>query len=205
VQATELLDRHRDLWVAATRHPFLAAVGAATIEVAAFDRWLVQDYRFVSGLLTFQARLLGRAPRPAQAALLSGTAALADELGWFEVQAARRGLDLTAPALAPTLDYLALLEQFDLAPYPVAVVALWALERVYFEAWDSASPSAEPYRDVVEHWTVPAFAAYLAALECLADEALADGGNGQAESAFQQVLLQESAFWDMALAAASPA
>lgn len=57
------------LWAAATRHPFLDAVREGTISDLAFDRWLGQDALFVADLLTFQARLLARAPRSAQAVL----------------------------------------------------------------------------------------------------------------------------------------
>src|ERR1700682_4997576 len=82
------------LWTAATRHRFLDAVREGTITDLAFDRWLGQDALFVGDLLTFQARLLARAPRPAQAVLAGGCVALVAELDWFEVQAARRGIDL---------------------------------------------------------------------------------------------------------------
>ena len=95
-----VLDR---LWTAATRHPFLDAVREGTITDSAFDRWLGQDALFVGDLLTFQARLLARAPRPAQAVLAGGCVALVAELDWFEVQAARRGIDLGQPALPATL------------------------------------------------------------------------------------------------------
>ncbi len=76
------------LWTAATRHPFLDAVRDGTIADDAFNRWLAQDALFVADLLTFQARLLARAPRPAQGVLAGGCVALVDELDWFEVQAA---------------------------------------------------------------------------------------------------------------------
>ena len=93
------------LWTAATRHPFLDAVREGTITDLAFDRWLGQDAVFVGDLLTFQARLLARAPRPAQGVLAGGCVALVAELDWFEVQAARRGIDLGQPALPATLAY----------------------------------------------------------------------------------------------------
>ncbi|HEX7824364.1 MAG TPA: TenA family transcriptional regulator, partial [Mycobacterium sp.] len=76
------------LWSAATRHPFLDAVRDGTIADEAFDRWLAQDALFVADLLAFQARLLGRAPRHAQAVLAGGCVALVSELDWFEVMAA---------------------------------------------------------------------------------------------------------------------
>ena len=85
-----------ELWTSATRHPFLNAVRDGTITDEAFDRWLVQDAIFVADLLKFQARLLARSPRRAQAVLVSGCAALVAELDWFEEQARRR-LDSETP------------------------------------------------------------------------------------------------------------
>ena len=102
---------------------------------SAFDRWLVQDALFVGDLLTFQARLLARAPRTAQAVLAGGCVALVAELDWFEGQAVRRGIDLEQPALPATLAYRELLGRLDAAPYEAAVTALWVLERVYLLAW----------------------------------------------------------------------
>jgi len=182
-----------DPWTAATRHAFLDAVREGTIADAAFDRWLAQDARFVADLLAFQARLLARAPRPAQATLAGGCAALVEELDWFEVQASRRGLDLGQPALPATLAYAALLRRLDALPYEDAVTALWVLERVYLQAWAHAAPSTGRYREFVEHWTAPEFAGYVSALEALA------GPHGR-DALVAEVLAQEVAFWDMALA-----
>jgi formylaminopyrimidine deformylase / aminopyrimidine aminohydrolase len=82
VPVTDLLQRHPDEWARATRHPFLTAVRDGTLPDGAFDTWLVQDALFVADLLTFQARLLARAPRPAQAVLAAGAASLVAELDW---------------------------------------------------------------------------------------------------------------------------
>jgi formylaminopyrimidine deformylase / aminopyrimidine aminohydrolase len=187
----EVLDA---LWSSATRHPFLDAVREGTITEAAFDRWLGQDALFVADLLRFQARLLARAPRPAQAVLAGGCVALVEELDWFEVQAARRGIDLQQPALPVTLAYGQLLVRLDDAPYEAAVTALWVLERVYLLAWASAASSSSPFAEFVEHWTAPGFEGYVDGLGELAvlegqDDLVAD------------VLSHEVAFWDMALEA----
>jgi thiaminase/transcriptional activator TenA len=182
---------HDSLWTAATRHPFLDAVRDGTITDSAFDRWLVQDALFVADLLTFQARLLARAPRKAQAVVCGGCSALVAELDWFEEQAARRGLDLNAPALEATLAYREFLQRLDGEPYEAAVTALWAIERVYLLAWTSAKSDTTPLREFVEHWTTPEFAEYVDGLNELAvpdeyQELVAD------------VLMLEVAFWDMA-------
>ena len=163
-----------------------------TITESAFDRWLVQDALFVGDLLTFQARLLSRVPRAAQAVLAGGCVALVAELDWFEDQAARQGINLEQPALPATLAYRDLLGRLDATPYEAAVTALWVLERVYLLAWAFAASDTSPFGEFIEHWSAPAFAAYVDALGVLAiperhDQLVVD------------VLTHEVAFWDMAL------
>lgn len=177
-----------DLWTAATRAPFLDGVRDGTLPLAALDTWLAQDALFVDALLRFQARLVARAPRAAQEVLAAGLVALVEELDWFDDLAARRGLDLAVEPLPATRAYADLLQRLDAAPYADAVAALWVLERVYLDAWSSAQPGAAPYRELVEHWTVPGFAGYVAALEELAAEP-AD------PELLVEVLRLEAAFW----------
>jgi formylaminopyrimidine deformylase / aminopyrimidine aminohydrolase len=192
-----LLLRHEPSWVRATRHPFLRAVADGSLAEPAFTTWLAQDYLFAADLLWFQARLLGRAPRPAQAVLGGGAVALVDELAWFERHAVARGVDLTAPPRSATVAYRRLLERLDDAEFQVALVALWALEQAYLDAWSFAAPGAPPYRDVVEHWTVPEFAAYVDGLRAVADQ-LADDRTPGVDAAFGEVVEAEERFWDMA-------
>ncbi|CAN5373139.1 hypothetical protein BH09ACT7_BH09ACT7_30770 [soil metagenome] len=163
-----------------------------TITETAFNRWLVQDALFVADLLSFQARLLARAPRRAQSVLAGGCVALIAELDWFEVQAARRGIELAPTALPATLDYRKLLQRLDSVPYPEAVTALWVLERVYLQAWTTAASTASPFTEFTEHWTEPGFATYVAALGELATP---DG----CDDLVAEVLSAEVAFWEMAL------
>ncbi len=190
---TSLSGVHDSLWATATRHPFLDAVRDGTITDSAFDRWLVQDALFVADLLTFQARLLARAPRRAQAVIAGGCVALVAELDWFEDQAARRGLRLNQPALPATLAYRTLQQRLDLETYQAAVTALWVIERVYLLAWTSAASDSSPFGEFVEHWTAPAFADYVDALGELATPE-------QFDELVGDVLSHEVAFWDMALA-----
>lgn len=184
---------HDSLWDSATRHPFLDAVRDGTITDSAFDRWLVQDALFVADLLTFQARLLARAPRKAQAVICGGCAALVAELDWFETQATRRGLDLDVAPLPATLAYRDLLQRLDAEPYEAAVTALWVIERVYLLAWTSAKSDSTPLREFVEHWSTPDFADYVAGLGELASP-------DDHQELVGDVLSLEVAFWDMALA-----
>ena len=186
----ELLPRHVDAWRGATAHPFLDAVREGTLPAGAFDTWLVQDAHFVADLLRFQARLLARAPRPAQAVLAGGCVALVEELEWFTRQAVVRGLDLGAARLPATVAYAELLQRLDGAGVATALTALWTIERTYLDAWSVARPGAPEYREFVEHWTAPGFAAYVAGLEAAADAA----GGGE-DAVFLEVVAAETAFW----------
>ena len=196
---TDLLQRHRDDWARATRHPFLTAVRDGTLADGAFDTWLVQDAHFVTDLLRFQARLLARAPRPAQAVLAGGCVALVGELDWFARVADERGLDLDAPQLPATIAYGDLLYRLDAADVGVALAALWAIERTYLDAWSAARPGAEQYREFVEHWTLPGFASYVAGLEKAADAAAADEAGTGDDEVFLEVVAAEAAFWQTAV------
>ncbi|MGY2127763.1 thiaminase II/PqqC family protein [Blastococcus sp. SYSU DS0617] len=194
---SDLLRDHPTAWERATRHPFLLGVRDGTLPAGAFDTWLVQDHHYVADLLRFQARLLARAPRPAQAVLAGGAVALVEELAWFEELAGRRGLDLDAPRLPATAAYAALLERLDAAAVPAAVTALWAVERVYLDAWTVAAPGAPEYAAYVAHWTAPGFAGYVDGLA-----AAADALGGRHDDVVLEVLDAEVAFWDTAWDAA---
>lgn len=193
MRPAELLERHPRAWQAATRHPFLDAIRAGTLPEAAFRAWLDQDHLFVSDLLVFQARLLSVAPRGAQAVLAGGLVALEAELGWFEANGANAAG--RHPVTAAYRDHLLSLTQ----DFKDGLTALWTGERAYLEAWRSAAPGAEPYREFVEHWTVPEFAAYVADLEGALDSA------GAEEAAFLRTCELERDFWGMAWSASATA
>jgi thiaminase/transcriptional activator TenA len=196
VDVGRLLERHADRWSRATRHPLLVAVREGDLAPAAFDTWLAQDYQFVAALLRFQARLLGRAPRFAQVVVADGVTGLVEELSWFEHLAAQRDIDLTAAPRPATIAYDQLLDELDTVDFPVALTMLWAVERTYLDAWSFAAPGAPEYRDVVEHWTTPAFAAYVEALAVAATDARPD--KAAVEDYLPKVMEAEIAFWDMA-------
>lgn len=151
MKAQDLLEHHASAWREATRHPFLDAVRDGTPSRQAFATWLAQDYLFVRDVLIFQARLLARAPRADQAVLARGLVAIEAELSWFEEQAERRGLDLQAPRHPTSAAYRDFLLRFlEHEPYPAAITALWALERVYLEANGIAATEDSRYLVTVQ-------------------------------------------------------
>ena len=206
MKAAELLERNAAAWQEATRHPFLEAIREGSFPAGAFESWLVQDYLFVGDALVFQAGLLARAPRPAQAVLAGGLVAIEAELGWFEEHAEQRGLTLDAPRHPTTAAYGDFLVSLEHEPYPAVITALWAVERAYLEAWMSAAPGHPDYRQFVEHWTTPEFADYVTGLEGAADDALRSAGEQEqqrAETAFLEVARLERDFWEMAWSGAA--
>ena len=195
-----VIERMPSRWSSATRHEFLAAVGAGIDGSAeAFARWMAQDVVFVRDLIAFQSRLVARAPRSAQRVLAEGVVGLLAELDWFDEQADVLGIDLDADPLPVTLDYRRLLQRLDTQPCPIAMVGLWTLERVYLEAWRYAGGAGSgPFAAAVEHWTDPGFAEYVARLEQAADASSADAPIDQVLDTVREILTLECAFWDMA-------
>ncbi len=191
--------RHPAAWSHATQHPFLEAVRDGRVTESAFALWFVQDYHFVSDLLAFQGRLLARAPRRAQAVLAGGAIALVDELVWFEEQADAHQLDLTEAPRPETAAYSVLLRKLDEAEVAVALTALWAIERVYLDAWSFAAPGAPAHQVFVAHWTAPRFATYVGELEQAADAVATRRAEPDVETAFMAILDAECRFWAMAL------
>ena len=203
MRAADLIARHADAWRTATVHPFLDGVRDGSLSRDAFDRWLAQDHLFVGALVRAQAGILAGAPQADMAVLAGGVVALVDELAWFEAIADRRALHLDAMPLSAGREYAAFLLSLPSSPYAVAAVSLWAVERAYLEAWETARPGHDDYKEFVEHWTVPAFKSYVEELERAADRALAEAvpaDRDAAVEAFLTVARHEAAFWQMAFA-----
>jgi hypothetical protein len=73
---------------------------------------------------------------------------------------------------------------------------LWTIEGAYLDAWSFAAPGDAAYRDFVDRWTEPAFAAYVDALAVAAN---ATGPAGpDLDDRFLQIIEAEIGFWDMA-------
>ena len=121
------------------------------------------------------------------------------ELDWFDIQAASRGVSRRgADARHPRLSGTAVgagrgairAGGRRLVGAGTGLSGGLALRRVV--------RGAGPYAAAVAHWTGPAFASYVAALEELADAALTQETDDAVEDVVGAVLAHEVAFWDMA-------
>lgn len=196
-----LLEKHREAWDSATRHPFLNDCKSGVIKESQFNTWLVQDYLFVTEFTRMAARLLSAAPVSHFDTILGGLAALKDELNWFRQKAAQRNLDLNTPMQKTCKRYCEFMENLSLEPYAVQAVAFWAIELAYNQAWQIPGPMVKPYDEFADRWGNPEFTAYVSLLEKQADEALAKSNQieqTRAEEVFLQVAELERLFWQMA-------
>ncbi len=200
--AEALISRHSAAWQAATDHPFLVGARDGSLPEHCFDRWLVQDYRFVQALVRAQSRIAATAPIADAGLLSAGVVATVAELDWFEQMAARRGGVLDTPMHPTTRAYCDFVLALSYCGYRAQITAIGALERTYLESWDGARPGAQPYREFVNRWTTDAFRSYVGDLQSCVDrqlEACVGEQARAAEDTFVWVTHYEQAFWDMAM------
>ena len=127
-----------DLWPQATKAQFLSAIRDGNLPQEAFRRWLVQDYLFARGTMTFLAVTISKTPRPAQKVLITGLTALDLELDWFEENARKRGLDLNvAPHQTRTRYVDFLVASAYSQPFEVLLAILYGVEVSYLCAWSA--------------------------------------------------------------------
>lgn len=204
VACTRLLSAHSQAWQLATVHPFLAQCQRGTISADQFNSWLVQDYLFVTDFTRMAAKLLSAAPVAHFDTLLSGLAAIKDELLWFQEKAAERTLSLDVAPQATCQAYCDFMRSLATAPYAVQATAFWAIELAYNQGWQLHSPMPEPYAEFADRWGNAGFTDYVKILEQQADSALAiadEATQKAAEQAFIKVAQLEKNFWQMAFTA----
>lgn len=200
----QLLQKYPDLWRDATIHPFLMQCQTGEIQPHQFNTWLVQDYLFVVEFTRLAATLITWAPIAHFDVLLSGLAALKDELNWFRDKAAERQLILDAERQPTCQTYCAFMVNMETAPYAVMATAFWAIELAYNQGWQLPGKMPEPYAEFADRWGNSGFTEYVKLLEHQADEMLRSASEEvqeQAELAFVKVAQLEKDFWQMAFAA----
>jgi thiaminase/transcriptional activator TenA len=182
-----------ELWEQATQAEFLTAAGDGTLPPEAFHRWLEQDYQFARRLVSFQAVLTAKTPRPAHKLLIAGLSAIDAELDWFERHLADRGLAADAtphPACRRYVDFL--LTAAYAEPFEVSLAVLFGVEVCYLVAWSQLAASG-PYAEFITRWSNDGFVEYVRSLRRLVDR---HPHPGQAE-AFIATLCHERDFWRM--------
>ncbi|WP_457631594.1 hypothetical protein [Oceanithermus sp.] len=192
----ELRDKHWEEWKKLLVHPMLQRLASGALSERSTYAWMEQNYRFVEGLLAFQAHLLPRAPRQHRLVLAHGLVGIVEDLDWMAVQP----IDTNAPPHPARERYLAFLRMLAQEPYNVGIVSLWMLNRAFHDAWNAAAPRERVFIDLVDHWMSPEFQAYLHDLGEVAEEALAQASDGEKEridALVQEIIRLERGIWDM--------
>lgn len=207
------IKKHSLIYCGATRHPFIHDIRDGTVDISAFKRWMSQDYIFVRAFVPFVASLVVKAWKKSDDSsgdvevILSGLAALNDEIDWFKKQASKWGVDLSVVVpQKPTQDYCRFLENL-MSPevdYTVAMTAFWAIETVYQESFahclEEGSKTPPELEEVCQRWGNDGFGNYCSALRSIADRRLEKAPVDEvskAEVTFLCVLEYEVEFWNM--------
>ncbi|KAG8063671.1 hypothetical protein GUJ93_ZPchr0003g17073 [Zizania palustris] len=203
--------RHRRLYERATRHPFTVSIHDGTVDLAAFRRWLGQDYMFVKEFVAFLASVLLKCCRQSEGSdmeiILGGLASLSDELSWFKKEADKWSVGLTevSPLKSNTL-YCRFLQSFSEPEisYTVAITTFWIIETVYQDSFalciEEGNETPPELLGTCQRWGSHEFKQYCQSLQIIADRCLAEAPADvvrSAEEAFLRVLELEIGFWEM--------
>jgi len=197
VKLLELRAAHWDNWQRLLEHPVLRRLAEGSLSERSIYAWMEQDYRFVEGLLAFQAQLLTRAPSQHRLVLAHGLSAIVEDLDWMEFQP----ININAPPHPARQRYLEFLRTIAQEPYQVGATILWVLNRTFYDAWSTAAPQEKAFVNLIEHWTSAEFMAYMHDLGELAEAAFTTAGEAEKErihSLVEEVIRLEWASWEMA-------
>lgn len=196
----ELAARSGHLWPKLLNHPLVQAVCAGTLDDAAFQRWMVNDYYFNVEYQRFVAALAGIAPT-AEATEAIAVAIPGSHFGLDQIRrlAARTFVDVTAEPSLTTVGLTSYLQVQVSRGYPLALAALYASEKVYFDTWSSIRATAArstPYWHLVEHWSAEPYGNWIASVGRLVDASAADGLGPETYRVFDRLVRFEIAFFD---------
>ncbi|KAH9852208.1 heme oxygenase-like protein [Lenzites betulinus] len=211
---------------AATQHPFLTAAGTGTLPPALLSLYLSQDRIYAAHAYPrFLGQLLARVPVASTDAPDSPAERLVGVLA-DALQNVRREVALfgavereEAHALPPfmswrerkaTRDYTAEMARVGaLGTFEDGLVFLWAMERVYLDAWSyvksllpgqtaDEGPALIAVRKLVDNWTSPEFVEFVDGLADLVNGLDISPGSPayvRAEGIWARVIELEEAFW----------
>ena len=199
----EQIDRLAELWDEMLSHPLLSRMRNGSISDEAFERWMRQDYLFVTAAIPFLASLIPRGPASHWQPLARAVGTLEREIRLFEEQAEALGVSLEDAAPSATLDAFNrfLLATAQTASYEEAFAVLYAAHRATHESFKYVKSGLAPDSPVgpfVKNWAGREFGFYLGylggELDRLAEEASPDI-RAKMGRIFERVVRYEIAFF----------
>jgi thiaminase/transcriptional activator TenA len=196
------------VWEASLAHPFVRGIGDGTLDEAAFQFYIRQDYLFLIDYGRLLALGAARAPRLEWMRRFAGLAlsVLETEMALHREFAARWGVSVAeleheraAPATAAYSDFLLRTAALgDFAELAAAVApCMWGYAEIGVAL--SRSASSDRYREWIDMYASEEFGELAAWSRSLLDEA--DGDRARMEEAFVTSSRHELAFWEAAFSA----
>ncbi|RPD75630.1 heme oxygenase-like protein [Lentinus tigrinus ALCF2SS1-7] len=215
-------------YAAATEHPFLTAAGTGTLPLPLLSLYLSQDRLYAAhGYPPFIGQLLTRIPYSSTHAVDSPEEKLHSdvvkvlafalqnvhrEVGMFAEVERKYGLNFAQwRERKATRDYTAEMARVGaLGTLEDGLIFLWAMERVYLDAWKYAKsllgnvpnhegdPTLLAIRQLVENWTCPEFEQFVDDIADLVNRLQILPGTApfiRAEEIWARVVELEEMFW----------
>lgn len=219
-----VLSSSTSAYTSATQHAFLAAAGDGNLSHALLSLWLSQDRIYAAHAYPrFIGRLIAAIPFGIQntdgtvgasndrilRTLVGALNNIVREVGFFDTIASEQGWDLDGwKERKGTRDYTAEMARVSSGDGEASLVEglifLWAMERVYLDAWNfvasrirmhqnqDPSPTNTVVRKLVENWTSAEFEEFVDELERLVD----DLGAGFVGDAHADLVRKAQRVWD---------
>ena len=212
ISTEELIENNKDIYLKSSQHAFLTKLGESTLDPVALERFLNQDRVFALGYSKWLGIIAGRIP------LLNNSNIVEDEdvkllhLMSFAISNGLREVNMfpntlkslglkyeSVDANAACHDYIKYL--YSLPNNDEAMVALWALEKVYLDGWGYAKSLAKdsPYAELLNNWTAPSFVQFVDIDLKYQVERIKTNDISKFNDIFAKVCQLEIAFWESAL------
>lgn len=194
-----LVEHSERLWPLLVSDPFVLAVARGELSDDLFRRWLVNDHYYNVEYQRFIAGLAASAPSTsATEAIASGVTGMFLGLTQIRQLAARFHIDLDVEPTPSTVGFAAFLQAQLNRGYSAALAALYASERVYFDAWSAVRPIANPatpYWHLIENWSSESYGHWIAGLGRMVDATAPAGPSPEMCRAFDLCIRFELRFW----------
>ncbi len=200
----KLLAAARPIWEATVDHPFVQEMAAGTLSQKKFDRWVQQDFRFVSAFRRFVALVLSKTEDDdVHTHLREFLVAIETELGLFRAYASENDVPLDVPMSPACQGYTDfLLARASLGAYEEAFTALFAAEKAYFDVWRTVrerSGLQGAYAMWIENWSSDGFSEWVVWLASTLDRITPNRSEpelNELRNIFLTVVRYEYLFWD---------
>ncbi|CAM0135116.1 hypothetical protein VKS41_000304 [Umbelopsis sp. WA50703] len=232
-----LLALDPDSYYAATQHQLLEEIGSLQLPPKNMRAWMVQDKFYTDGYINMLSKMMGRLPEQAREIAHDSadieneqdiTKRLYKNLSFAHENIIREASffdnlikryespsapDIIKPLTNEYVEFQQRVTEESDSHLGEAIILLWAMERVFYDAWSYASsllkaiPTSEnenehikTIRELIDNWTSQEFEKFVdeCAFHVNALPVTSAGQMDSYEQVFRDMLVFEQKFWDLA-------